>query len=231
MTVLGIDTSTMTGGAALVNSQGLVGEYVLNLRTTHSERLLPAIQRILADAELTLDQLDGIAVVTGPGSFTGLRIGVATAKGFAYALGKPIVGVTTLAALAWQHQTFKGFIYPLIDAKRQDVYSQVFAGVDAVTEPCNSSIDRIIQWCSQQKNPALFVGDGAVAHKTALAALSNSVFPSSEGLVLRASAVAGLGMHLLSQGNHIDPFDLIPFYMRKSSAEYQRDRAEDKNEG
>src|SRR5690625_4937869 len=97
--ILGIDSSTMTGGDALINQQGLVSEYVLNIRTTHSERLLPAVDQILINADVRLQELQGIAVIIGPGSFTGLRIGVATAQGFAYSLQKPLVGITTLEAL------------------------------------------------------------------------------------------------------------------------------------
>ncbi|NLJ80868.1 MAG: tRNA (adenosine(37)-N6)-threonylcarbamoyltransferase complex dimerization subunit type 1 TsaB, partial [Firmicutes bacterium] len=110
MIVLGIDTSTLTGGVALLRSGHLLGESVLNIRTTHSERLLPALEKLLADAEVETGDLDGVAVVTGPGSFTGLRIGVATAKGLAYALGCSVAGVTTLEAYGWQFKFFPGIV-------------------------------------------------------------------------------------------------------------------------
>lgn len=89
MYILGIDTSTMTGGAALLKDEELVGESILNIRTTHSERLIPAVDELLGHARIKLEEVGLISVVTGPGSFTGLRIGLATAKGFGYALGIP----------------------------------------------------------------------------------------------------------------------------------------------
>jgi tRNA threonylcarbamoyladenosine biosynthesis protein TsaB len=100
MLVMGIDTSTMQGGVALLSEQGLVSEYTLNVKATHTERLLPLIDRALQDAGITLGQVDGLAVAVGPGSFTGLRIGLSTAKGLAVATGKALVGVSTLEAIS-----------------------------------------------------------------------------------------------------------------------------------
>lgn len=227
MRVLGIDTSTMTGGAALTDDRGLVGEYVLNIRTTHSERLLPAIAQILTDAATDMEAIDAIAVVTGPGSFTGLRIGVATAKGFAYALDKQLIGITTFQAFAWQHQVFSGFICPLIDAKRADVYLEIFLHGQSVQKPKYCSLEWVQNWCREQSQPVLFVGDGAFVHKETLADLNNAVFPSNEGMVLHASSVATLGAELLTQGISSDPFGLKPFYLRRSSAEYLHDKVRD----
>ena len=225
MRVLGIDTSTMTGGAAIIDNRGLVGEYVLNIRTTHSERLLPAIDQILTDANIDIEEIDAIAVVTGPGSFTGLRIGVATAKGFAYAVDKKLIGITAFQAFAWQHQVFSGFICPLIDAKREDVYLEIFWQGQSVHKPTYCSLDWVQNWCQEQSQSVLFVGDGAFVHKEALAGLANAVFPGIEGMVLRASSVASLGLELLTQGRSSDPFGLNPFYLRRSSAEYLHDKA------
>src|SRR5574341_1913357 len=101
MLVMGIETSTMQGGVALVSEQGLLSEYLLNVKATHTERLLPSIDQVLRDAGNTLDQVEGLAVAVGPGSFTGLRIGLSTAKGLAAAAGTPLVGVPSLRALAW----------------------------------------------------------------------------------------------------------------------------------
>ena len=101
----------------MVRDGVLLGEYVLNIRTTHSERLLPAIERLLHDAGVTLRDMDAIAVVTGPGSFTGIRIGVATAKGFAYALQKRLIGVTALEAFARQFLLSR-IVVPMIDSRR-----------------------------------------------------------------------------------------------------------------
>jgi tRNA threonylcarbamoyladenosine biosynthesis protein TsaB len=222
MKVLGIDTSTMTGGAALVSkNEGLIGEYVFNIRSTHSERVIPAIQAILSDAELNLSDIDAFSVVTGPGSFTGLRIGVATAKSFAYALNKSVIGVTTLEAFAWQYQFFDGLICPLIDARREEVYTQFFAGLEPVTEPWNKPIREVIEWCKLQNNKIIFVGDGAQINYDLIMDQGRdfAVIPPIDGVVLRASSVAGLGLRKLELGQIDQALTLQPFYLRRSEAE------------
>jgi tRNA threonylcarbamoyladenosine biosynthesis protein TsaB len=218
--VLGIDTSTMTGGAALVRTGTLVGEYVLNIRTTHSERLLPAIKQLLDDGNISLEDIDGIAVVTGPGSFTGIRIGVATAKGFAYSLGQDIVGVTTLEAYGWQFKFFPGIVMPLIDARRNRVYAQGFVNGEPVSEGENTSLLHVLEWCKAQENPCLMVGDGAFAYRSQIEEkLPSAVFPPGELGLLRPSAAASLGHARLSAGIKDDLFELNPSYMRKTEAE------------
>jgi tRNA threonylcarbamoyladenosine biosynthesis protein TsaB len=220
MYVLGIDTSTMTGGAALVRTGTLVGEYVLNIRTTHSERLLPAIEQLLDDGSITLKEIQGIAVVTGPGSFTGLRIGVATAKGFAYALDQEIVGVTTLEAYGWQFKFFPGIVMPLIDARRNQVYAQGFMNGKPVSEAWNTALSDVLDWCSAQDTPCLMVGDGAFNYRSQIEeGVALAVFPPEELALLRPSAAASLGHARLSAGIKDNLFELNPSYMRKTEAE------------
>lgn len=220
MYVLGIDTSTMTGGAAIVKDGQLVGEYVLNIRTTHSERLLPAIERLLHDADLSLADMDGIAVATGPGSFTGIRIGVATAKGFAYSLEKEIVGVTALEAFGRQFQEFPGIVIPLIDARRSEVYAQAFRAGESIVEPWNKHISEVLEWCAAQDELCLMVGDGASVHQELIkGSLPKAVFPPQELSLLRPAAVAGLGWKRLREGLGSDPFQVNPVYLRKTEAE------------
>ena len=144
MYVLGIDTSTMTGGAALLKGEELVGESILNIRTTHSERLIPALDELLGHARVQLQDVGLISVVTGPGSFTGLRIGLATAKGFGYALGIPLAGVTTLEAFGWQFQVFPGIVVALIDARRRSAFWQAFQGGEGLTEPGHGSLEDVL---------------------------------------------------------------------------------------
>ena len=129
MIIMGIDTSGSFGGAALVSEQGLVAEYLLQIHRGHSELIVPTIERVLSDSGIALEDLTAFAVVTGPGSFTGLRIGLATVKGFAYALNKPIIPVTAMEALAWQHRTYPQLVYPIIDARRQKCLPRHFAAV------------------------------------------------------------------------------------------------------
>ena len=219
MNVLGIDTSTVTGGVALLSDDRLVGESVLNIRTTHSERLLPALERLLADAGITVKELDLLSVVTGPGSFTGLRIGVGTAKGLSYALGVPIVGVTTLEGYGWQFKFFPGIVVAMVDARRENVFWQAFREGIALVDPSYGSLQSVLDWCSCSKRSEeqfLFVGDGGINYGEQIRA-SQSVPPSQN--LLRPSAVAHLGYTRYLQGEHSDAFSLNPTYMRQTEAE------------
>lgn len=127
MRVLGIDSATLVAGVAVIEEERVVVEGFLQTRKTHSERLLPLIALWLQEAELSLKDIDGIAVTSGPGSFTGLRIGVATAKGLAQAAGKPLLGVPTLDALALNLAGSSGIICPILNARKGEVYTALYA--------------------------------------------------------------------------------------------------------
>lgn len=220
MYVLGIDTSTMTGGAALVEDGNLLGEYVLSIRTTHSERLLPAVERLLEDAGVAVKDLEAVAVTVGPGSFTGIRIGVATAKGFAYALQKKLIGVSTLEAFACQFQAFPGIVVPMIDSRRSEVYAQAFHGGASLAGPWAEPLQNVLDWCRSQAQPCLIVGDGSLTYRDQIKqGLPKAVFPPPEFALLRPAAVAGLGWEKLQAGEWADPFTVNPVYLRKTEAE------------
>lgn len=221
MYVLGVDTSTLTGGVALLHKGELIGESVLNIRTTHSERLLPALEALLEQAEVTTDKLNGIAVVTGPGSFTGIRIGVATAKGLAYALKLPLVGLTTLEAFGEQFRFFSGLVIPLIDARRHRVYWQAFKQGNPCLTPRHGDLADVLAYCQELTgDDVLFVGDGALAYQVEiLEKLPQAVFPPQPFSLLRPSAAANLGYKHLVQETAGDAFSVNPTYMRKTEAE------------
>ena len=126
MKVLGIDTATMMGSIGLIDDEGAIAEYSLNIRATHSERLMPAIDRLLKDSGIMPKDIDGFAVSIGPGSFTGLRIGLATVKGFAMGCNKPVAAVSTLEALAFNLAYAEYLICPILDARRNEVYAAMF---------------------------------------------------------------------------------------------------------
>src|SRR5574340_111067 len=121
MLVLGIETATKTGGVALINEKGVIAEYTSNIEVTHSERLMANVDRLLKDTGIALADVEGLAVSIGPGSFTGLRIGIATIKGIVLATGKPVAAVPTLAALAWNVPHAAHAVCPLLDAKKKEV--------------------------------------------------------------------------------------------------------------
>ncbi len=206
----------MTGGVALLKGDQLVGESVLNIRTTHSERLLPALERLLADGGMQVQELDLLSVATGPGSFTGLRIGVTTAKALSYALGVPAVGVTTLEGYGCQFEFFPGVVVALVDARRGNVFWQVFREGVALREPEYGSLQDVLAWCSAElkEDQYLFVGDGSINHGGILPC---SMLASQS--LLRPSAIAHLGYRRFLAGEHSDAFRLNPTYMRQTEAE------------
>ena len=130
MKILGIDTSTPIGSVALIDGESLVAEHTLNIVKAHSSRLMPAIDTVLKWGDITAEELDGCVVGIGPGSFTGIRIGIATIKSLCYALDKPIVGVSTLEAIAYNLRWTEGLICPLLDARRNESYGAIFRGGD-----------------------------------------------------------------------------------------------------
>jgi len=230
MIVLGIDTSSELGGAAVVSEQGLVAEYFLRIHNGHSERIVPAVERLLSDSGLNLTDIISFAVVTGPGSFTGIRVGLATVKGFAYSLGKKIVPITAMEALAWQFRGYPHLIVPLIDARRREVFTQAFRDGQPVNGARHCKLSDLLAELADCSEPVLFSGQGAVNYRENLAELPQAVVPPNEQAVLRPSSAAGLGLDLLRRGAGQSWDEVLPFYMRKSSAEYQFDTVESKDE-
>lgn len=224
MVVLGIESASSQGGVALVGREGLIAEYVLNVEATYAERLMPAVDRILQDARITISEVEGLAVSIGPGSFTGLRIGLSTVKGLALATGKSLVGVPTLQALAWSLPYCRYPICPLLDARKKEVYCALFehrgAELMRLMEDAALVPEALVERISQ---PTLFVGDGWRVYGTflreALGGLAISP-PASRGA--SPAAVADLGRRRLLRGEKDSVEALVPRYIRPSEAELKR---------
>jgi tRNA threonylcarbamoyladenosine biosynthesis protein TsaB len=225
--VLGVETSTMQGGVALVGHDRLVSEYMLNVEATHSERLLPAIDRMLSDAGMGLDALSGIAVSIGPGSFTGLRIGLSTVKGLAYATGLPVVGVPTLEALAWTLPFAAEQVCPVLDARKQEVYTALFrherGGLVRLMEDAALAPETL---CSRIRKPTLFLGDGLAAYGELFRRRlgDRMLLPPLASRGARPACVAELGRERLLRGQGEPAESLVPRYLRPSEAELRRAR-------
>jgi tRNA threonylcarbamoyladenosine biosynthesis protein TsaB len=223
--VLGIETSSVHGGVALVGTEGLIAEQVLNLEVTYSERLLPAIDRVLADVGLTAAELGGLAVAIGPGSFTGLRIGLSTAKGLAAASGVPLVGVPTLPALAWSLPFCRYPICPILDARKGEVYCALFRWEQAsLVQVLEDVAVRPRLLAESITEPTVFVGDGVAAYGDVLTQVlgSRAIFPPPPLRGARPAATAALGRERLMRGERDDPSGLVPRYLRPSEAELKR---------
>lgn len=227
MRVVGIETSTLVGGIALLDDDTLVTEYTLNVAPTHSERLLAALDRTLAATRWGLDEVDGLAVAVGPGSFTGLRIGVATAKGLALATGKPLVGVPTLDALARTLPFARHPVCPILDAKKGEVYASLYRTDEGEVERLWGYLALTPgELCRRLDGPVIFVGDGVAAFQELLARElgADALFAPPSRRLPSAAAVAELGLRALRAGQAHDPAALAPLYIRPSEAELARTR-------
>ncbi len=222
MYILGIETATMTGSVALLSEDRLMAEYTLHSGVTHTERLLSAIDHLMQAAGLTMAALDAIAVSKGPGSFTGLRIGITTAKSLAYSLQTPVVAIPSLDALAAQYVFTPMLLCPILDARKREVYTAFYrntgAAVQRVSDYAVIAPDLVLQAITE---PVLFLGDGVFRYRdiitTTLGALAH--FADAAHGLPRAGLIAQLGALRLQHGDTDQCFDLTPLYIRKSDAE------------
>ena len=235
MKILSIDTSSQVASAAVTEDEKLVCEFVLNNKLTHSQTLMPMIDRVLKESETELSDVDLIAVANGPGSFTGLRIGVSAAKGLADALKKPVVGVSTLAAMAY-NLPYCGFVIaPIMDARRSQVYNAVYkwnAGeLYQIYPPRAISVEELLSGLKELKEKVVFLGDGVPVYREMIEkGLGNSaLFAPSCANAQKASAVAAAAKKMFDRGEATDGFGLVPVYLRKSQAEREAEEKKLKN--
>lgn len=232
MRVLALDTATSACTVAVTDGENVLAELTLQVPRAHSTRLMPLVAQALEESGLERSQLDLVAAGTGPGSFTGLRIGLATAKGVAFTLDKPCVGVCTLKAMAYGTGAQEGLVVSLLDAKRGEVYAGIYAagGRDpaAWTElvgPSHFSLDRLSEVLHdlraerEDRGPVTVCGDVALRCAPALG-LGEAMRVAPPGALLpRGWAVAMLGAAEAARGRAVPPDALMPLYLRKSEAE------------
>jgi len=223
MKILGIDTSTSCGSVGLIDDDRVISEYLLNSPVTHSERLLTAVEFILKESHCTLQDLDGWAISLGPGSFTGLRIGLSIAKGLSFASGKPVAGVPTLDVLAAQIAPTPFLICPILDARKNEVYTAFYRYEDGnaprlMTAYQASKPQDLVK---RVKEKTIFAGDGVRTYGdylrdalSSLAIVLPAPFNSPHG-----STVARLGLDRLRRKEVPNLAALTPIYVRPSEAE------------
>ncbi len=226
MKILAIETSTMLGGVAIMDdSKGLIAEVRLNVKSTHSERLMTEIENLLRQSLLNITEIDVFAVSIGPGSFTGLRIGLSTVKGLSFATGKPVVSVPTLEAFAWNFPLCRHPICLLLDARKQEVYAGVFKWNDhkltKILPETAISIKNLLENEIFLNKIVVFSGEGCSLYKEEILNRmgQNAVFASPEKMVPLPSNVAYLGLRKALKNEFANPISLVPFYIRKSEAE------------
>ena len=227
MKILALETSTLFGGVAIIDdSAGLLIEIRLNIETTYSERLMMQIDHALKQTDLSPSGIDAFAITIGPGSFTGLRIGLSTVKGFSYAMKKPIVTVPTLDALAWHFPFSEIPVCPLLDARKQEVYAGLFRWdrdrfrkeIAETSLTIKTLTDRIQ---SLSLGKILFTGDGSLLYKESIVKHmeSSALFSPAEKTAPSPAVVASLALKKALAGDYSEPITLIPRYIRKSEAE------------
>ena len=229
MKILGIESSANVGSVAYLKDDEVIVEYTLNYRKTHSETLLPMIDDMGKKAEIDFSELDAIAVSAGPGSFTGLRIGSATAKGMGLALNIPIIPVSTTQALCYNLVGVSGLICPIMDARRSQVYTGIFRfndndELETVLDTTAIGIDELISILGDKGEKVTFVGDGVKVFGNIIAEQIKCEyrFASPANCLQRASSVALLGTKLMAAGITEHARDHAPIYLRMSQAERER---------
>jgi len=231
MKVLAIDTSTSVASVAIVDDKGLLGEYTINDNKTHSQKLVPMLEELLRNLKLGVNDIDVFAAVTGPGSFTGLRIGVTTVKSLAYAANKPVVGITSLDALAGGAAADENdYTCPIMDARNNQVYTALYKKSNGVM--VNTSgymgihISELVKFLEDREGKIIFTGDAVRLHRDFLKIeLKNRcVFMPDYKLQQMAAPAAWLALMRAKNGDTMTCYELVPFYLRKSQAEREYER-------
>jgi tRNA threonylcarbamoyladenosine biosynthesis protein TsaB len=229
MRVLSLDSSTEVASCAIVEDNKLLGEITYNNEKQHSIILMPMIDNLLTNLRLDLNELDGFVVAKGPGSFTGLRIGMSTIKGLSLGSNKPCVTVSSLDSLAYNLSFANGLICPMLDALRDNVYARLFKCNNGDLKPISDyiaiSVDELIAEIKGYNENVYFVGDGIYKHRDKLnASLPNAYFAPAHLNLTRASSLGELGIKLLHSGIVEDLNTVTPIYLRKSQAEREYDK-------
>jgi tRNA threonylcarbamoyladenosine biosynthesis protein TsaB len=242
MKILAIETSTMLGGIAVADdTEGLIAEVRLNVKSTHSERLMAETAQVLKQSGLTVQDIDVFATAIGPGSFTGLRIGLSTVKGFAYATGKPIVAVPTLEAFAWNFPYCAYPVCPMLDARKKEVYAALFMWngtmctklIDEVSVKVEHFLEHITSLSpsmfsfntkgegKSRGDHIVFIGEGALIYRDFIlrAMGERALFGPLEKMVPSPANVASIGMQKALKEEFSEPLSLVPIYIRRSEAE------------
>lgn len=232
MKILALDSSGLVASVAVLEDDILVAEYTVNYKKTHSQTLMPMLQAIKEITELQLETIDAIAIAAGPGSFTGLRIGSATAKGLGLALEKPLVEVPTVAGLAYNLWGSDKVICPLMDAKREQVYTGLYRfapngndyQMETLKEQCATGIADIIEEINRLGQAVIFLGDGVPVYENKIKESIQVAYSFAPAHVnrQRAAAVAALAGVYYREGKMVSPAEHQPEYLRLSQAERER---------
>jgi tRNA threonylcarbamoyl adenosine modification protein YeaZ len=224
MIVLSIDSSTESASCAILDDQKLLGEISFNNKKQHSVILMPLVDNLLKGLQLSIKDVDGFVVSKGPGSFTGLRIGMSMVKGLSQGTKKPFVSVSSLDALAYNMAYTEGIICPIMDALRDNVYTALYSfengNLVRTSEYLAVHIDELINLLKEHTSPVTFIGDGVYKFRERLLESGTNIsFAPAHLNLVRASSLGDLGIKLLLEGSFDDLYTSSPIYLRKPQAE------------
>ena len=227
MKILGIESAALVASVAIIDENVTIAEYTTNFKKTHSETLLPMLDEIVKMTGISLSELSAIAVSGGPGSFTGLRIGVATAKGLGLGLDKPLIAVPTLDATAYNIINTKSLICPIMDARRQQVYTGIFRNdkeFEVVEAAAAMDINDLLEKLKGFNEEVIFLGDGVPVYKSVIEenAKFDFCFALPSQSRQRAGSLVSLAAKYFKEGKLVSADDMLPEYLRLSQAERER---------
>jgi tRNA threonylcarbamoyladenosine biosynthesis protein TsaB len=228
MRILSLDSATESATCAILDDRKVLSEITFNNKKQHAQILMPIIHELFENTGINISDIDGFVVSKGPGSFTGLRIGMATIKGLCQGTKKPFVSVSTLDSLAYNLAYTGGIICPLLDALRDNVYTSLYTfdnnQLNRISDYMNVSLDELINILKEKSCNITFVGDGALKFQERLISqLPNAKFAPSHLNLAKASSLGELGLKLLSNGIEDDIYASVPIYLRKPQAERELD--------
>lgn len=228
MRILALDSSGLVASVAILQDEVLIAEYTVNHKKTHSQTLLPMLDEIVKMTETKLEDIDYIAVAAGPGSFTGLRIGSATAKGLGLALKKPLVAVPTVEGMACNLYGVEDMICPIMDARRSQVYTGIYTfeknQLVIVKDQTAESIEALIEELNEKGKKVFFLGDGVPVYQDVIKDQLKVpyTFVPAHGNRQRAAGVGVRAFAYIAQGKVVDAAAFQPEYLRLSQAERER---------
>lgn len=235
MKLLAIDSSSLVAAVAIIDEEQILAEYIINHKKTHSQTLLPMLDEIARMIELDMKEIDAIAVSGGPGSFTGLRIGSATAKGLGLALGKPLIHIPTVEAMAYNFYETNKLICPIMDARRGQVYTGIYTFDNGkftiVMDQTPTTMATLADKLNQMGQPVIFMGDGVPVFKTYISENVSVPFEFAPAHLSRqrASSVAALGLEYFRAGKTETADEHAPDYLRLSQAERELQEKKEQN--
>ncbi|MDL2296053.1 tRNA (adenosine(37)-N6)-threonylcarbamoyltransferase complex dimerization subunit type 1 TsaB [Lachnospiraceae bacterium OttesenSCG-928-E19] len=231
MRILALDSSGLVASVAIVEEEQILAEYTVNYKMTHSQTLLPMLDTVVDMLGVDLNTIDAIAIAGGPGSFTGLRIGTATAKGLGLALEKPLIHIPTAEGMAYNLFGTKGLICPIMDARRNQVYTGIYRYEEAfevVENQMAISVEEMIEKINGYGEKVVFLGDGVPVYREQIreGIRVPYAFAPANMNRQRAASVGTLGMWKLKKGEIVSAADYKPDYLRLSQAERERKERE-----